>query len=103
VYSNGSHLRPKPDEVPENWKSIDLRQKAANLKGNLLVIMGELDENVPPGSTNQFLYALIKADKDFDLIYLPGAAHATQFPSYTTRRTNDYLVRHLMGAEPPPR
>jgi dipeptidyl-peptidase 4 len=103
VYSNGSHLRPKPDEVPENWKSIDMRQKAANLKGKLLVIMGDLDENVPPGSTNQFLYALIKADKDFDLIYLPGAAHATQFPAYTTRRTDDYLVRHLMGAEPPPR
>jgi dipeptidyl-peptidase-4 len=68
----------------------------------LLVIMGELDENVAPGSTNQVLYALIKADKDFDLIYLPGAAHATKFPSYTTRRTNDYLGRHLMGAEPPP-
>jgi dipeptidyl-peptidase-4 len=46
----------------------------------LLVIMGELDENVAPGSTNQVLYALIKADKDFDLIYLPGAAHATKFP-----------------------
>lgn len=102
VYSNGTHFRPKPNEVPENWKRIDMRQKAANLKGHLLVIMAELDENVPPGSTNQFLNALLKADKDFDLIYLPGAAHATQFADYTTRRTYDYLVRHLMGAEPPP-
>jgi dipeptidyl aminopeptidase/acylaminoacyl peptidase len=103
TYSDGTHLRPKPNEVPENWKRIDMRQKAANLKGHLLVIMAELDENVLPGSTNQFLYALMKADKDFDLIYLPGAAHATQFPNYTSRRTEDYLVRHLMGAEPPPR
>lgn len=102
VYSNGTHFRPKPNEVPENWKRIDMRQKAAKLKGHLLVIMAELDENVPPGSTNQFLNALLKADKDFDLIYLPGAAHATQFADYTTRRTDDYLVRHLMGAEPPP-
>lgn len=103
VYSDGSHLRPKPDEVPENWKVIDMRQKAANLKGHLLILMGELDENVPPGSTNQFLDALIKADKDFDLVYLLGAAHRTQFPAYTTRRTDDYLVRYLMGATPPTR
>jgi dipeptidyl aminopeptidase/acylaminoacyl peptidase len=103
VYGDGSHLRPKPDEVPENWKVIDMRQKAANLKGHLMILMGELDENVPPGSTNQFLDALLKADKDFDLVYLLGAAHRTQFSQYTTRRTEDYLVRYLMGATPPPR
>jgi dipeptidyl aminopeptidase/acylaminoacyl peptidase len=101
VYSDGSHLRPKPDEVPENWKAIDMRQKAASLKGHLLILMAELDENVPPGSTNQFLDALIKADKDFDLVYLMGAGHATQFAAYTIRRTDDYLVRYLMGASPP--
>jgi hypothetical protein len=103
VYSDGSHLRPRPDEVPQNWKAIDMRQKAGSLKGKLLIIMAELDENVPPGSTNQFLHALLKADKDFDLVYLTGSAHTTQFPRYNTRRTNDYLVRNLMGAEPPPR
>jgi dipeptidyl aminopeptidase/acylaminoacyl peptidase len=101
VYSDGSHLRPRPDEVPENWNAIDMRQKAGSLKGKLLIIMAELDENVPPGSTNQFLHALLKADKDFDLVYLTGSAHTTQFPRYNTRRTNDYLVRNLMGAEPP--
>jgi dipeptidyl aminopeptidase/acylaminoacyl peptidase len=103
VYSDGSHLRPKANEVPENWKAIDMRQKAANLKGHLLIMMAELDENVPPGSTHQFLDALIKADKDFDFVYLMGAAHATQFGPYTTRHTYDYLVRHLMGVEPPAR
>lgn len=101
VYSDGTHLRPKPNEVPQNWKVIDMRQKAANLKGHLLIVMAELDENVPPGPTNQFLDALIKANKDFDLVYLMGAGHATQFAQYTTRRTYDYLVRYLMGAEPP--
>jgi dipeptidyl-peptidase-4 len=102
VYSDGSHIRPKPNEVPENWKAIDMRQKAANLKGHLLILMAELDENVPPGSPQQFLEALIKANKDFDLVYLMGAGHATQFAPYIARRTNDFLVRHLMGAEPPP-
>ncbi len=56
-----------------------------------------------PDRTNQFLDALIKADKDFDLVYMPGASHRTQFSQYTTRRTDDYLVRYLMGATPPPR
>jgi dipeptidyl aminopeptidase/acylaminoacyl peptidase len=104
VYSDGTHLRPKPDESPENWKTFDIRRKAANLKGRLLVVMGELDENVVPGSTNQFLRALMEADKDFDLIYLTGTAHGLgKYWRYTTRRTEDYFVRYLMGAEPPPR
>jgi dipeptidyl-peptidase 4 len=103
VYSNGSHFRTKPDEVPENWKSVDMRKKAAQLKGHLLIIMAELDENVPPGSTHQFLDALIRADKDFDLVYLMGAGHTTQFGPYNSRRTYDYVVRYLLGAEPPSR
>ena len=65
--------------------------------------MAELDENVPPGSTHQFLDALIRADKDFDLVYLMGASHTTQFGPYNTRRTYDYVVRYLLGAEPPSR
>jgi dipeptidyl-peptidase 4 len=104
IYSDGTHLRPKPDEVPENWMTIDIRRKAANMRGHLMVVMGELDENVAPGSTNQFLKALMEADKDFDLIYLTGTAHGLgKYRSYATRRIEDYLVRYLMGAEPPPR
>jgi dipeptidyl-peptidase-4 len=103
VYSDGSHLRPNSQEVPENWKALDMRQKAANLKGHLLILMSELDESVPPGSTHQFLDALIRSDKDFDLVYLMGAGHATPFAPYTTRRIDDYLVRYLMGATPPAR
>jgi dipeptidyl aminopeptidase/acylaminoacyl peptidase len=99
VYSNGTHLRPKPDEVPENWKVIDMRQKAANLKGHLLVIIGELDENAFPASAFIFLHALMQADKDFDLIYLIGAAHnpiTGGFAVYNRRRIEDYLVRYLI-------
>jgi len=97
VYSDGSQWRPKPNEVPENWKSLDLASQAARLKGHLLIMIGESDENVPPGSTLQFVSALMAADKDFELIYVPNANHVLNFGSrqYVFRRRYDYLVRYL--------
>ena len=72
---------------------------AGNLTGSLLLIVGELDTNVDPASTMQVVNALIKADKDFDLLVVPGAGHGAG-SDYTTRRTLDFLVRHVMGVEP---
>ena len=67
-----------------------------------MIIMGELDENVLPGSVLQFVDALEKADKDFDLVYLPGSNHVSGWNSHhVLRRAEDFLVRHLMGALPP--
>ena len=48
---------------------------AAQLQGKLLLVVGELDTNVDPSSTMQVVNALIKADKDFDLLVIPGADH----------------------------
>jgi dipeptidyl aminopeptidase/acylaminoacyl peptidase len=101
VYGDGSERRTSPTEVPRNWNVLDGRQQAARLRGKLLVIMGELDENVLPGSTLQFLAALQKADKDFDLIYLADQNHYFTGNPYVTRRVWDYLVRNLVGREPP--
>jgi dipeptidyl aminopeptidase/acylaminoacyl peptidase len=102
-YSDGSETRPSPTEVPGNWNVLDGRQQADRLRGKLLVILGELDENVLIGSTMQFLAALQKADKDFDLIYLPDQNHYFTGNRYVTRRVWDYLVRNLVGADPPAR
>jgi dipeptidyl aminopeptidase/acylaminoacyl peptidase len=75
---------------------------AANLKGELLLAHGAMDDNVPPYSTYLVIDALIKANKDFDLIILPHARHGYGVDgSYVMRRRWDYFVRHLMGAEPP--
>ena len=75
---------------------------AANLKGKLLLVMPELDDNVNPTQTVQLIDALIKADKDFDLILLPGEHHGPMATTaYFTRRRWDYFVRHLLGVEPP--
>jgi dipeptidyl aminopeptidase/acylaminoacyl peptidase len=75
---------------------------AANLRGQLLLIHGDLDDNVLPSQTMRLVDALVAADKDFDLLIVPGAEHSLHgFLPYVHRRTWDYFVRHLMGATPP--
>lgn len=73
---------------------------ANRLQGNLLLIVGELDENVDPASTMHLVNALIKADKDFDMLVIPGAGHGAGEGRYGSRRRADYFVRHLLGVEP---
>lgn len=74
---------------------------AEALQGRLLMIHGELDDNVNPYATPRFVDALIRADKDFDLLIVPGANHDLLNHPYVVRRKWDYLVTHLMGALPP--
>jgi len=78
---------------------------ASRLTGNLFLIVGEMDGNVPPESTMRFADALIKAGKDFDLLVVPGADHGIGGPAfaYAQRRTQDFFVRHLLQHEPPDR
>ena len=75
---------------------------AGNLKGKLLLITGDMDDNVHPALTLQVANALIAANKDFDLLLLPNRNHQSSFRDpYVIRRLWDYFVRHLLGAEPP--
>jgi dipeptidyl aminopeptidase/acylaminoacyl peptidase len=61
-----------------------------------------MDDNVPPYNTLLVVDALIKANKDFDLLLLPNQRHGySTAGNYMTRRRWDYFVRYLMGAEPP--
>jgi dipeptidyl aminopeptidase/acylaminoacyl peptidase len=77
-------------------------ENAYRLRGKLMLILGELDTNVPPESTYRLADALIKADKDFDLIVIPGAGHGLG-GAYGRRRMEDFFTRHLLGIEPPDR
>ncbi len=77
-------------------------ENAAKLQGKLLLLVGELDTNVDPSSTMQVVNALIKADKVFDLLVIPGANHTSGGP-YGDRKRNDFFVHHLLGVEPPDR
>jgi len=75
---------------------------AKNLKGHLLLAHGTMDDNVPPYNTLLVVDALIKANKDFDLLLLPNQHHGYGSETlYMTRRRWDYFVRYLLGAEPP--
>ena len=75
---------------------------AKNLKGKLLIIHGGMDDNVPPYNTYLVVDALIKAQKDFDMIILPNARHGYgRDGTYIMRRRWDYFVRHLLNAFPP--
>ena len=75
---------------------------AHRLVGKLLLIVGELDTNVPPESTLRLADALIKSGKDFDMLVVPGEGHGMG-GAYGQRRLQDYFVRHLKGVEPPNR
>jgi dienelactone hydrolase len=73
---------------------------AAKLQGKLLLVVGELDTNVDPSSTFQVVNALIKANKKFDLLYVPGGGHGAG-GAYYQHLLQDFFVHNLIGVEPP--
>ena len=90
------------DEPRDNYEAEANQTHAKNLKGKLLLMHGMMDDNVPPQNTYLVVDALIKANKDFDLLLLPSQRHGFGADGpYLMRRRWDYFVRHLLGAEPP--
>jgi len=70
---------------------------AHRLEGKVLLMVGELDHNVDPASTMQVVNALIKADKPFEMLVIPGAGHGVMGHPYGKRRMQEFLVRNLLG------
>jgi dipeptidyl aminopeptidase/acylaminoacyl peptidase len=86
----------------DNYAMEANQAHAAGLKGKLLLIHGTLDNNVPPYNTYLVADALIKANKEFDLLMIPNAGHGFGAAgNYVMRRRWDYFVRHLLNLEPP--
>ena len=73
---------------------------AWRLERPLMLVVGEMDDNVDPASTMQVVNALEKAGKDFELVVIPGARH-TMGETYGDHKRYDFFVRHLLGVEPP--
>ena len=93
-----------------NYEDQANQNFAKNLKGKLLLAHGTMDDNVPPSNTLLVVDALIKANKDFDLLLIPNARHGygqnavegfSLAGFYMMRRRWDYFVKNLLGAEPP--
>jgi dipeptidyl-peptidase-4 len=86
----------------DNYATEANQTYAKNLKGKLLLAHGTLDDNVPSNNTTLVVEALIKANKDFDLLMLPNQAHGYgSMAPYMMRRRWDYFVKNLLGTEPP--
>ncbi|HET7550337.1 MAG TPA: DPP IV N-terminal domain-containing protein [Gemmatimonadaceae bacterium] len=75
---------------------------AYRLQGKVLLVVGEMDKNVDPSSTMQLVNALIKADKQFDLLVVPGMGHGSG-GAYGEVKRFDFFVHNLLGVEPPNR
>jgi dipeptidyl aminopeptidase/acylaminoacyl peptidase len=90
-YPLGDHYS-KASNVDNAWR----------LQGKLLLVVGEMDQNVDPASTMQVVNALIKANKTFELLVIPNAGHGSGGP-YGERKRFDFFVHHLLGEEPPDR
>ena len=117
IAESGNHdQRDYEDDWAEKWAGLEAKNAdgtsnydsqanqnfAKNLKGHLLLAHGTMDTNVPPNNTLLMVDALIKANKDFDLLLIPNVAHGYGAASpYMTRRRWDYFVRYLAGGTPP--
>ncbi|MGB6688029.1 MAG: DPP IV N-terminal domain-containing protein [Terracidiphilus sp.] len=95
-------LLTKDPNGKSNYDDQANENHAANLKGHLLLAHGTLDNNVPPYNTLLVVDALIRANKDFDLLLLPNQHHGYgPMSNYMMRRRWDYFVRWLEDTEPP--
>ncbi len=86
--------------VGDHYKQQANPTLAANLRGKLLLVHGDLDDNVHPAATLQLVDALIKANKDFDMLIIPNRDHGLG-NGYFVRKRWDYFVKNLLGVEPP--
>ena len=73
---------------------------AWRLQGKLMLVVGEMDKNVDPASTYQMVDRLIKADKQFDLLVVPGGGHGAG-GRYGQLKLMDFFVRNLTGEATP--
>jgi dipeptidyl-peptidase 4 len=91
-----------PKDNADSYLRASNVEIADRLQGKLLLIHGEMDDTDHPQQTLRLANRLIAANKDFDLLIVPGAEHLlVGYHSYITRRTWDFFVRHLLNAQPP--
>jgi hypothetical protein len=76
---------------------------AGRLSGRLLLEHGDIDDNVHPVETMRFADALMKANKSFDMLFIPNMFHGEsgEYDLYLMRRRWDYFVQYLLGVTPP--
>ena len=86
--------------IGDQYKEGSNVENAHLLTRPLMLMVGEMDDNVDPASTMQVVDALIKANKDFELVVMPGVAHSMG-EAYGEHKRYDFFVRNLHGVNPP--
>ena len=99
-FGDARRLKQRPDESAPNYTDISPSHHAGKLTGRLLLVYGDLDENVQPAGLLAFTSALIEAGKQFDELCLPGRNHGFSAEIYFQKRLWDYFIEHLQGREP---
>jgi len=86
------------DNVSFKFKTTTNQALAKNLKGHLLLVTGEVDQNVHPGNTYRMVDALIKAGKDFDMLVLPEQSHHYEgiYNQYFEHKMRAYFAKYLI-------
>jgi dipeptidyl-peptidase-4 len=87
--------------VGEDYAAQSNVTMAPRLQGHLLIEHGDVDENVHPVETMRFVDALMKANKNFDMLFVPNMFHGEGGRPYLIRRRWDYFVQNLLGVTPP--
>lgn len=86
--------------VDKSYEECSNVVNAKNLQGKLMLVVGEMDDNVDPSSSYQVVNALQQANKDFEFILIPGAHH-TMGEAYGEHKRYDFFVKNLLGIDPP--
>jgi dipeptidyl aminopeptidase/acylaminoacyl peptidase len=86
--------------VDSSYVACSNVENAHLLTRPLMLMVGEMDDNVDPASTMQVVNSLIKAKKEFELVVVPGMNH-TLGGDYGDRKRFDFFVKHLLGVQPP--
>lgn len=84
----------------DNHFTVDINQTLVkDLRGHLLLVTGEVDQNVHPANTLRIVNALIQHNKDFDLLILPNQGHSYEglYKTYFERKKRDYFTQYLLG------
>ena len=84
----------------DNFAASANKTYASNLRGHLLLMHGDVDDNVHPANTIQLVDELTKANRSYDLVWAPNRGHGLAEP-YFIRRRWDYFVQWLLGETPP--
>ena len=96
--SNGQQQEGRQQETKFEIHVPANSEIAENLKGRLLLVHGDMDNNVHPGNTIRLVDALIRANKRFDMMIMPGQAHGFgPMQGYFTRMMQEYFAEHLIG------